>query len=181
MNVLDPNLETRLKESIRKVPDFPKEGITFYDITTLLKEAELFSEVISHFTERHKQSKLDILVAVEARGLILGAALAYSLGLGFIPVRKPGKLPADVNQKSYALEYGNDTVEIHSDAISKGSKVLIVDDLLATGGTASGTIELVEELGGEVVECCFLIELTGLAGRNKFPAINTYSMLTFDY
>ena len=158
---------TSLKEKIRTIPDFPKKGIMFRDITTLIKDAEGFKEVIDIFTKRYKGMEIDYIVGVEARGFILGGALAYNLGKGFIPVRKPGKLPYKSLSHEYELEYGVGTLEIHADALKKGDKVLIVDDLLATGGTALASAELVEKLGGIVVEMAFVVDLPDLDGGKK--------------
>ncbi|MCL1833861.1 MAG: adenine phosphoribosyltransferase [Leptospirales bacterium] len=156
-----------LKEKIRTIPDFPKKGIMFRDITTLIKDAEGFKEIIDIFTKRYKGMEIDYIVGVEARGFILGGALAYNLGKGFIPVRKPGRLPYKSLSHEYELEYGVGTLEIHADALKKGDKVLIVDDLLATGGTALASAELVEKLGGIVVEMAFVVDLPDLDGGKK--------------
>ena len=157
-------LAERLRGLIRVVPDFPRKGIVFRDITTLLSDAEAFRAAIDALAEAHRDSGVEVVVGVESRGLILGGALAYVLGTGFVPVRKQGRLPAQTISAAYALEYGEAVLEVHSDAIRPGQRVLIVDDLLATGGTARATAELVERLGGQVVGIAFLIELADLGG-----------------
>ena len=169
-----------LKKAIREVPDFPKEGILFYDITTLLKDGKALAASMDALSERYKSNKIDAVLAIEARGYIFGATLAYLLGTGFIPVRKPGKLPAETIQETYDLEYGTDTIEMHADAVQKGHKILVVDDLLATGGTAAAACQLVEKAGGKVVECCFLIELSFLSGREKLGSRKVFSLLQYD-
>ncbi|MCL2155546.1 MAG: adenine phosphoribosyltransferase [Leptospirales bacterium] len=156
-----------LKEKIRTIPDFPKKGIMYRDITTLISDAEGFKEVIDIFTNRYKGMEIDYIVAVEARGFIIGGALAYNLNKGFIPLRKPGKLPYKSLSHEYELEYGVGTLEIHADAIKKGDKVLIIDDLLATGGTALASAALVEKLGGQVVEMAFIVDLPDIGGRKN--------------
>ena len=157
----------KLEDKIRDVPDFPKKGIIFKDITTLLKDASAFKYVIDELTQRYRNRGVEVVVAMEARGFIIAAPLAYNLGAAFVPVRKPGKLPAETSRAEFSLEYGTDAFEMHKDAILPGQKVLVVDDLLATGGTVGATIQLVEELGGEVIGVAFLIELTFLKGRQK--------------
>ncbi len=169
----------KLEESIRDVPDFPKKGIIFKDITPLLKDPTAFKYVIDLLTERYHDKGITVVVAMEARGFILGAPLAYSLGVSFVPVRKPAKLPAEVISAHYSLEYGADCLEMHKDAILPGQKVLIVDDLLATGGTAAATIEMVEKLGGEVIGIAFLIELTSLNGRQKLKDYQVMSLIQY--
>ncbi len=169
-----------LKRVIREVPDFPKEGILFYDITTLLKDGSAFGKVVEAMCGRYADERIDRVLAIEARGYILGAAVAYRLGKGFIPVRKPGKLPAQTIQETYALEYGTDTIEMHEDAVDPGSRILVVDDLLATGGTAAAACRLVEKAGGQVVECCFMIELSFLKGREKLAPRRVFSLLQYD-
>ena len=166
------------KEKIRSIKDYPKEGITFRDITTLLKDGEAFREAIDAMKDLVKDEAIDKVVGIEARGFILGAPLAYDLGVGFVPIRKPGKLPADTHSAEYELEYGSDTVEIHVDAIEKGEKVLIVDDLLATGGTGSAAVEICKNAGADVIGCLVLIELDGLNGRDKMP-VPVYSLMEF--
>jgi adenine phosphoribosyltransferase len=169
-----------LKKLIREVPDFPKAGINFYDITTLLKDADGFKQTIDAFVDQFKDLKIDTIIGAESRGFIFAAPLAYILGAGFVPVRKPNKLPSDKVAVSYDLEYGQDTLEIHRDAIGEGHNVLIVDDLLATGGTARAVVDLVEGLGGKVVGLGFLVELTFLNGRSKFEGHNLKSILSYD-
>ncbi|MEE2635856.1 MAG: adenine phosphoribosyltransferase [Acidobacteriota bacterium] len=156
-----------LKTKIRHIPDFPKPGILFYDITTLLRDPAGFTETLDGLTEPFRDQRVDVVVGIESRGFILGAAIADRLRTGFVPVRKPGKLPADTLQQSYQLEYGSDVLEIHTDAIDTGQRVLIVDDLLATGGTARAARDLVQKAGGEVVGLAFLVELVFLNGRDQ--------------
>ena len=165
--------------SCRDVPDFPKKGIIFKDITTLLKDPAKFKEAIDRLAERYTGKGIDIVAAVESRGFIIGAALAYKLGAGFVPVRKKGKLPWLTYECTYELEYGTDTLEIHQDAIKPGQKVLIVDDLIATGGTAGAMINLVEKLGGKIHEVAFLIELTFLKGREKIKKYPVFTLIQF--
>jgi len=169
-----------LKKYIREVPDFPKPGINFYDITTLLKDAEGLESTIDALTEQCRGMEIDTVIGVESRGFIFGTPLAYQLGVGFVPVRKPKKLPADTASVSYDLEYGTDTLEIHRDAVGEGHNVLIVDDLLATGGTARAVVDLVEGLGGKVVGLHFVIELGFLNGRSKFEGHNVKSLINYD-
>ena len=170
---------TDLKTLIRNVPDFPKKGILFYDITTLLKDKEALKKIIDTFAERYHDGRLDIVAGVESRGFIFAPALAYQLGAGFVPVRKPGKLPAATLQARYDLEYGQDTLEIHQDAIRAGQRVLVVDDLLATGGTAAAVVQLIRQLGGEVVGAAFLVELEFLKGRQKLNGCDVFSLLQY--
>ncbi|GAB4413441.1 MAG: adenine phosphoribosyltransferase [Anaerolineae bacterium] len=169
-----------LAATIRSVPDFPIAGILFYDITTLLKNPVALKESIDRLTAQYQNAGVDMVVGIESRGFIFGIPLAYNLGVGFVPVRKPGKLPAETIAESYALEYGTNTLEVHVDAIEKGQKVLIVDDLLATGGTAKATCGLVEKLGGQVVGLAFAIELTFLNGRDVLKGYNVFSLLQYD-
>jgi adenine phosphoribosyltransferase len=169
-----------LKQLIRTVPGFPKPGILFYDITTLLKDKTGFAQLIDAFAAYYIGKDIDLVLGIEARGFIFGPALAYRLNAGFVPVRKPKKLPAPTAKVSYDLEYGTDSLEIHLDAIQPGQKVIIVDDLLATGGTMKATVQLVEQLGGEIVGIGFAIELDFLKGRNKFPAFDVFSLLHYD-
>lgn len=169
-----------LKKIIRDIPDFPKEGIVFKDITTLLSDGRSFHRMIDLISHRYVGMHIDQIVGVEARGFILGSALAYKLGAGVTLVRKPGKLPAKTRSVSYQLEYGTDTLEIHDDAFEPGDRVLIADDLLATGGTVAAVVELVEGLGAEIVECCFMTELTFLNGRDRLPKDKVHSLLQFD-
>jgi len=168
-----------LKNIIRDIPDFPKKGIIFKDITTLLADAQSYQRMVDLLAHRYVGQKIDKVVGVEARGFIIGAALAYKLGAGIVLVRKPGKLPAETFKKSYQLEYGTDTLEIHTDAIGKGERVLIADDLLATGGTMAAVVDMVESMGGDLVECCFMAELEFLHGKDKLPAGKVFSLLTF--
>ncbi len=164
-----------LKSKIRTIPDFPKQGIMFRDITTLIKDPEGFKEAIDCFVNRYKNTQIDYVVGVEARGFILGGAVAYALGKGFIPVRKPGKLPYESLSYEYELEYGVSTLEIHTDAIKKGDKILVIDDLLATGGTAIAAARLVEQLGGVVIEMAFIVDLPEVGGRKNLED-NGYKM-----
>lgn len=168
-----------LKTRIRHVPDFPKAGILFYDVTTLLRDAEGFKLAIDALAEPYHGKGIALVVGIESRGFILGAAVADRIGAGFVPVRKMGKLPHTTVRVSYALEYGTDSLEMHSDAIDKGQKVLIVDDLLATGGTARATVDLVRGLGGDVHAVAVLIELAGLDGRSKLAGENVRAVLTY--
>jgi adenine phosphoribosyltransferase len=168
-----------LAENIREVPDFPKEGILFYDITTLIKKPQAFKQAVDVLTEHYVGHKIDLVVAVEARGYIFGAPVAYQLGAGFVPVRKVGKLPAETVREEYELEYGTDSVEMHRDAIQPGQRVLIVDDLIATGGSAAATARLVERLGGEVVGIAFLIELTFLSGVEKLKEYDVFTVIAY--
>ena len=169
-----------LKKLIREVPDFPKPGILFYDITTLLKNGPGFHDVIDALKERYRGAGVDRVVGIEARGFIFAPALAYAMGAGFVPVRKPKKLPADRVTVSYQLEYGADSLEIHKDAIEGGHSVLIVDDLLATGGTAAAVTKLVEQVGGKIAGLGFVVELTFLNGRSKLPGYDVFSLLQYD-
>lgn len=168
-----------LKSIIRDIPDFPKKGIIFKDITTLLADAKSYQRMVDIISHRYVGKKIDKVVGVEARGFVIGAALAYKLGAGVVLVRKPGKLPSETFKKSYALEYGTDTLEIHTDAIKKGERVLIADDILATGGTMSAVVDMVNSLGGEIEECCFMAELEFLNGRERLPQGKVYSLLKF--
>jgi adenine phosphoribosyltransferase len=169
-----------LKSKIREVPDFPKKGILFYDITTLLKDKEAFPEVISKLTAPFQDQKIDKVVAIEARGFIFGTSVAQQLGAGFVPIRKQGKLPYKTIEEPYNLEYGSDRLAIHEDAVSEGERVLIVDDLLATGGTISAAVNLVKKLGGNIISVAFVIELAFLKGRERLPDIPIVSLLTYD-
>src|SRR5262252_9482011 len=168
-----------LKKMIREVPDFPKKGILFYDITTLLKDKDGFKKVIDSLTEQVRPLKPDVVLGIEARGFIFAPALAYNLGAGFVPVRKPNKLPADTERISYELEYGMDTLEMHKDAVKPGMRVLIADDLLATGGTALASARLVERLGETVAAISFVIELEGLKGRDRLRGYEVVSLLKY--
>ncbi|MCQ9206813.1 MAG: adenine phosphoribosyltransferase [Omnitrophica bacterium] len=169
-----------LKEFIRAVPDFPKKGIMFRDITTLIGSGEKFKSVIDELVKRYEKSNIDYIVSIESRGFIFGSVLAYVLGCGFIPVRKKGKLPCDTYEVSYGLEYGTDILTIHKDAFQKGKRVLLLDDLLATGGTTRAGIELVNKLGGKIVEAVFVIELEFLKGREKIKDVPVFSLVKYD-
>ena len=169
----------QLKAKIRSVPDFPKAGILFYDITTLLQDAAGFRAAIDSLAIPFQDQGIEVVVAVESRGFIFGAAVADRIGAGFTPVRKPGKLPSTTVSCSYALEYGTDSLEMHRDAVRQGQRVLIVDDLLATGGTARATTDLVKELGGEVYALAFLIELAALNGRQRLAGERIHSVLKY--
>ena len=169
-----------IKALVRTVPDFPKPGILFYDITTVLKDKIGFAQLIDALAARYIDQHIDLVLGIEARGFIFGPALAYRLNAGFVPVRKPRKLPAPVARVTYDLENGSDTLEIHLDAIQPGQRVLLVDDLLATGGTMEATLKLVKELGGEVVGLAFAIELDFLKGRDRFPGVDVFSLLHYD-
>jgi adenine phosphoribosyltransferase len=169
-----------LKKLIREVPDYPKPGILFYDVTTLLKDPHGFHAMVDHLCAHYADAKVDAVVGIEARGFIFAPALAYRLGAGFVPVRKPKKLPAKTASVSYQLEYGTDTLEIHEDAIQPGQHVLISDDLLATGGTAAATIKLIRQLGGIVSGAAFAVELTFLNGRTKLPGVDVFSLIKYD-
>jgi adenine phosphoribosyltransferase len=168
-----------LKERIRHVPDFPKPGILFYDVTTLLKDATGFRMAVEAMTAPHEGEAIDLIVGIESRGFIFGAAMADRLKIGFAPVRKPGKLPAKTRRASYALEYGTDSLEIHEDAVEVGANVLVVDDLLATGGTAAATIGLLRELGGNIIGVQFLIELAELGGRARLAGEKINAVLSY--
>ena len=168
-----------LRAKIREIPDFPKPGILFYDITTLLKDAAAYKEAIDLMLEPYTGEPIDVVVGMESRGFIFAAPIAYKLRVGFVPVRKLGKLPADVVSVEYDLEYGSATLEMHKDAIKPGARVLIVDDLLATGGTVAGTIELVKQLKGEIVGLAFLIELAALKGRDKLAGYDIVTLIKY--
>ncbi len=171
--------EQELKQLIREVPDFPKPGILFYDITTLLKDASGLKAVIDRLIDHYRGRKIDTVIGIESRGFIFAPALAYHLGAGFVPVRKPKKLPAEVESHSYDLEYGSDTLEIHKDAVNSGDNVLIVDDLLATGGTAQAVTQLVEKLGGNITGLAFIVELEFLPGRDKLAGYDVMSLIKY--
>src|SRR5262245_54577813 len=170
----------RIRSMIRDVADFPKPGIVFKDITPLLSNGALFGNTIDLLADRYRNQKIDTVLGIESRGFIIGAALAYKLGAGFSVVRKPGKLPFETHRASYELEYGSDSLEIHIDAISPGARVVITDDLIATGGTAAATAELVGKLGGTVMECAFVIELSFLNGRQKLKPYGVHSLIQYD-
>ena len=169
-----------LKALVRTVPDFPKPGILFYDITTLLKDKTGFAKMIDALASHYIERKVDLVLGIEARGFIFGPALAYRLNAGFVPVRKPGKLPAETVRVSYDLEYGSDALEIHKDAIQPGQRVVLVDDLLATGGTMEATVKLARQLGGEIVGLAFAVELDFLKGRERFKEFDVFSLLHYD-
>jgi adenine phosphoribosyltransferase len=169
-----------LKRLIREVPDWPKPGILFYDLTTLLQDAGGLRTVIDKLAEHYKPGKIDVVAGIEARGFIFAPAVARQLGVGFIPVRKPKKLPWKTASVSYALEYGTDTLEIHKDAAKPGQRVLVCDDLLATGGTAAAAVKLLRQIGAEVAGVGFAVELTFLHGREKLPNLDVYSLIQYD-
>lgn len=169
-----------IKSKIRTIPHFPKQGIMFRDITTLLKDPEALKYTIQQFVERYKDKNITKIVGIESRGFIFGSILAHELGVGFIPARKPGKLPAPATRLEYELEYGKDALEIHNDAIEQGDNVLIVDDLVATAGTAKATAQLIEKLGGKVEEIAFVVELPDLKGREKLKDYNIFSLVEFE-
>lgn len=168
-----------LKNRIRHVPDFPKPGILFYDITTLLKDSEAFQVAVDAMASGHKAARIDVVVGIESRGFIFGSAIADRLKTGFAPVRKLGKLPSRTRRASYGLEYGSDSIEIHEDAVERGQRVLVADDLLATGGTAAATVGLVRALGGDIVGVQFLIELLALNGRSRLVGERVDAVLTY--
>ena len=171
-----------LKSLIRTIPHYPKHGVMFRDITTLLRDADGFSSTISQFVDRYLDEKIDTVAGIEARGFIIGAAIASQLGTGFVPIRKTNKLPGERIGQEYALEYGVDRLELHTDAISAGQRVLLVDDLIATGGTAEASIKLIEQVGGKVVEVCFVIDLPELGGRARIEAMGhrVFSLCEFE-
>jgi adenine phosphoribosyltransferase len=169
-----------LKKLIREVPDYPKPGILFYDLTTLLKDKQGFHTLIDRLCEHYNGRTIDVVAGIEARGFIFAPALAYRLGAGFVPVRKPKKLPAKTTSVTYSLEYGTDTLEIHEDAIKPGQSVIICDDLLATGGTAAATAKLIQQLGGKVAGGAFAVELTFLNGRSKLSGLDVFSLIQYD-
>jgi len=171
-----------IKKSIRTIPNFPKQGIMFRDITTLLQNKKAFNHACDAFYNHYKDQKIDVVLGIESRGFIFGAVLAYRLGVGFVPARKPGKLPYNTIKEEYELEYGKNTIEIHDDSIKKGQRVLVVDDLIATGGTALAACNLVKKLRGKVVECAFVVELPELKGREKLEAkgCKVFSLVQFE-
>jgi adenine phosphoribosyltransferase len=174
------NMTESIKSKIRTIPDWPKKNIMFRDITTLLKSPDGLKETVDLLYNRYADKKIDKVVGIESRGFILAAPLAYRLGCGFVPVRKPGKLPAECESEEYSLEYGKDKIEIHKDAINKGDKVLIVDDLLATGGTMNAARNLVKKLHGEIIECACVVELPELKGREKIKGEKIFSIVKFE-
>jgi adenine phosphoribosyltransferase len=169
-----------LKKLIREVPDYPKAGILFYDITTVLKDKKGFHSLVESLCKHYAGQHVDLVAGIEARGFIFAPALAYSLGAGFVPIRKPKKLPARTASITYDLEYGTDTLEIHQDAILSGQRVIVCDDLLATGGTCAATVKLIRQLGGDVVGAAFIVELTFLNGRSKLPGLDVFSLMQYD-
>jgi adenine phosphoribosyltransferase len=169
-----------LKKLIREIPDFPKPGILFYDITTLLKDKTGLATLIDALAEYYLEKKVDLVLGIEARGFIFGPALAYRLNAGFVPVRKPKKLPADTHKVTYQLEYGSDSLELHKDAVVKGQRVIIVDDLLATGGTAAATVQLARQAGAEIAGLGFVVELDFLSGRKKLDGYDVFTLLRYD-
>jgi adenine phosphoribosyltransferase len=174
------DLQTRLRSTIAEIPDFPEEGVLYRDITPILEDHGLFRELIYHFCERYSSSDLDRIAAIESRGFLFGSAIAHELGVGLSLVRKPGKLPREVHRVEYELEYGTDALEIHTDALESSDRVLVVDDLLATGGTAGATVELVEACGADLVEMAFVIELADLGGREHLDDYDVHSIVTYD-
>jgi len=167
------------KKLIREVPDYPKPGILFYDITTLLQDPVAFRSVIDELTALYREKKIEKVVGIESRGFIFGCPLAHQLGAGFVPVRKPGKLPADIFEVKYNLEYGSNSLAVHRDAIMPSERVLIVDDLLATGGTAAATVNLVRQLGGEIIGVAFLVELLALKGRDQLKGCQVEALIQY--
>jgi len=176
------DVQQLIKNSIKTIPDYPLPGIMFRDVTSLIENGEAFAATIEQFVARYKDQKIDKVVGTEARGFIFGAPLAAAIGAGFVPVRKPGKLPRETMEESYSLEYGTDTLQIHIDAILEGETVLLMDDLLATGGTAEASVKLIQRLGGKVVEAAFVIELPSLAGAVKLQDLDVphFSLISFE-
>ncbi len=173
-------MSEELKKKIRTVPHWPVQGVMFRDITTLLQDGKAFKHAVDIFYERYKDKKIDKVVGIESRGFVFGAALAYLLGVGFVPVRKPKKLPHKTIRAEYEKEYGKDAVEVHDDALKPGERVVVIDDLIATGGTVKAACELVETLGGTVVECAFLIDLPDLGGKEKIKDYKIFSIMEFE-
>jgi adenine phosphoribosyltransferase len=172
--------QMNLKQTIRSIPDWPIEGVIFRDLTTLMQDPEAFTYCCDVLFERYRDKGIDKIVGIDARGFVFGGVLAYKLGIGFVPVRKKGKLPCKTIQESYDLEYGTDTLEIHEDAIQPAEKVVIVDDLIATGGTVGATVKLVRKLGADLVECAFVVELPDLRGRDQIPGCPVFAMVEFE-
>ncbi len=170
----------KLKETIRSIHDWPIKGVIFRDITTLMQNPEAFQNSCDILFDRYKDQNIDKIVGIDARGFVFGAVLAYKLGIGFVPVRKKGKLPFKTIEESYSLEYGEDTLEIHEDAVQKGEKIIIIDDLIATGGTIGATVKLVTKLGADIVECAFVVELPDLKGRDQIQGCKIYSITQFE-
>jgi adenine phosphoribosyltransferase len=173
------DLQDALRATIRDIPDFPQPGILFKDITPVLSDAALFRAVIARLAHDYRDQNIDLVVGIESRGFIFGAPLALELGTGFVPIRKPGKLPYDKVRVDYALEYGTDALEAHRDAIAGGQRILIVDDVLATGGTAAAAAQLVQQLGGDVAALCFVVELSFLKGRAKLAGVPVHSLIKY--
>ena len=169
-----------IKKAIRTIPHFPQKGIMFRDITTLLKDATAFKAAIDALVDRYRKQPFDVVAGIESRGFIIAGAIAYLLGKGFIPIRKPGKLPAETYRVDYELEYGKDAIEMHKDSVYQGDRVLLVDDLLATGGTMKAACELVEKAGGTVVECAFIVDLPDLKGREKLKDYQVFTLVAFE-
>ncbi|WP_299978673.1 adenine phosphoribosyltransferase [Desulfobacula sp.] len=169
-----------LKETIRSIPDWPIKGVIFRDLTTLMQNPQAFRESCDVLYERYKDMDIDKIVGIDARGFVFGAVLAYKLGIGFVPVRKKGKLPWKTIQETYSLEYGEDTLEIHEDAVKKGEKVIIVDDLIATGGTIGATVKLAKKLGADIIECAFVVELPDLKGRDQIQDCKVFVITEFE-
>jgi len=169
-----------LKKSVRSIPGWPIEGVIFRDLTTLMLDSKAFAESCDILFDRYRSQDVDKIVAIDARGFVFGAVLAYKMGISFVPVRKKGKLPAETIEESYSLEYGSGTLEIHKDALSKGDKVVIIDDLIATGGTIGATVQLVRKLGAEIIECAFLIELPELKGRERIEDCEVFAIMEFE-
>jgi len=169
-----------IKKKIRTIPHFPQKGIMFRDITTLLKDPDGIKETIDTLVNHYQETPIDLVAGIESRGFIIAGAIAYSLGKGFVPIRKPGKLPAETYRVEYELEYGKDVIEMHKDAIEKGAQVLMVDDLLATGGTMKAACEMIEKAGGEVVECAFIVELPDLKGRERLKNHKVFTLVEFE-
>lgn len=169
-----------VKQTIRSIPDWPIKGVIFRDLTTLMQDPEAFRESCDILYNRYKDMGIDKIVGIDARGFVFGAVLAYKLGIGFVPVRKKGKLPCKTIQETYTLEYGEDTLEIHEDAIEKGEKIIIVDDLIATGGTVGAAVRLVGKLGAHLVECAFVVELPELKGRDQIPGCRVFAITEFE-
>ena len=169
-----------LKDTIRSISDWPIKGVIFRDLTTLMQNPQAFKESCDILYDRYKNMDIDKIVGIDARGFVFGAVLAYKLGIGFVPVRKKGKLPWKTSQETYSLEYGEDTLEIHDDAVEKGEKVVIVDDLIATGGTVGATVKLVKKLGARIIECAFIVELPELKGRDQIQDCKVFSITQFE-
>jgi adenine phosphoribosyltransferase len=169
-----------LKATVRSIPGWPMEGVIFRDLTTLMKDPEALRESCDILYERYRNLDIDKIVGIDARGFVFGAVVAYKLGIGFVPVRKKGKLPAETIEVSYSLEYGSGTLEIHKDALQEGDRVVVIDDLIATGGTAGATVELVRKLGAKIIECAFLIELPELKGKEQLKGCDIFTMMQFE-